>query len=257
MADGSQSTLSRFDLPWGLDEERTLRRVYPVGGLAAAQAALPHRSGKAIFCRASRLGLSAPRGKRPKRTTYPHSAEIDAKIRAELEANPGARGLVAAIAADIARPTWYVARRAATLGLTTSRTSRWSEAELQLLSETSSTTARHASDAFQRRGFYRTAGAIALQRRIMKIERGEGGVHHVAGMAGLLGVTAPMLTRAIRLGHLKAKRDQGESPNDTRVLIHERHVREWIIANPYAVDLRKIPADSHAWFVSMLAGSDA
>lgn len=51
----------RFEHPWSLAEDETLRAAYSSGGIHAAQAALPGRSQTAIYHRARRLGLSRRR----------------------------------------------------------------------------------------------------------------------------------------------------------------------------------------------------
>jgi hypothetical protein len=47
-------------IPWTPDEESTLLRVYPVGGMRAALAALPNRLPGAIKNKAQRMGLDCP-----------------------------------------------------------------------------------------------------------------------------------------------------------------------------------------------------
>jgi hypothetical protein len=260
MADGNQIPLLPGALTgfvrWTHADEQTLREAYARGGVAAAREALPGRSDSAIYNRAVALKLRSPRQVGTKRRTWPHDAQLDSEIRRAATAS-AERGIWTDIARRWKRPQWYISRRAADLGCSLPRNSvgTWTDAELELLHATSTHSAAHAAVLFRRRGFTRTTHAIQHKRWMMHVERGTNGVHTGRGLGALLGISQPMLARAIRSGSLKARRDGGRDAGpDAMWLIHERDVRAWLVTTPYAFDLRKVPPANQAWLVSVLAG---
>jgi hypothetical protein len=73
---------SRSDV-WSESEIATLHRVYVLGGMAAAHAALPHRSRSAIGFKARQAGLKPPPGAR---SAAIKAALADPAVRAEMSA---------------------------------------------------------------------------------------------------------------------------------------------------------------------------
>jgi ribosomal protein L37E len=244
---------------WATTELATLRAVYPVGGVAAAMAALPHRKRSAIYGKARQLGVNAPRqlvgtaGKRFAKK-YPTTDQIDQAIR-DGYATATKRGDYTAIAVRCGRPAWWVQKRAAVLGVTRTNRTRldaWKAAEIEILEEWAHCDAKVIRQKLARAEFDRTLTAICIQIKRRKLDRTDPDKWTAPDLAGLLGVNPATIADWInRRGLAATKRTHG--PHGVWVL-HRRDVRAWIRANPRFVDLRRV---DQPWFMDLVFGSNS
>jgi len=265
MADGSINaqaapvTISRA--AWTTREIRVLREAYPGGGINGVIALLPHRSRSAIYQHAHALGLRC--ASRPLvRESWTLQPGMDEAITAAHQ-RPMKRGDVVALARRLARPVWWVSRRARDLGLTTPRFRElpWSQPELDILRETRNLRPAGVQNALRRHGFRRTEAAIVVQRKRRSIQRDPREDNYTAReVASLLGHDPTTVTRWINLGMLAADHDPSHQPTpDGRApyRVSNQALRDFIITHAIHVDLRKLPAGHTPWFVDLLAGSRA
>lgn len=238
--------------PWSPSEDDALRRAYTTGGSIAALAALPGRSLPAIYNRALKLKLRSARQKGTVRHTWPHLPEIDADIHA-AHARGIVRGAWKTLAQRWGRPQWYISQRAADLGLTVSNTrTHWSDDELELIHSTAHLGASRAAVIFRRKGHARSATAIQTKRWQIGASRGHNGLHTGRALATLLGCSSNHITRSIRSGALRAT--SAGTGSEAMHSIKERDIRAWLIANPCALDLRRVPPAAQPWLISVLGG---
>jgi len=266
MADGTpsmrlprQPAISRA--AWTTREIRVLRDAYPAGGINGVIALLPHRSRSAIYQHAHALGLRC--ASRPLvRESWTLQPGMDEAITTAHQRSMK-KGDVVALAKRLARPVWWVSRRARDLGLTTPRFRElpWSREELALLRETRNLRPEAVQRALRRQGFIRTATAITVQRKRQSIQRDPHDDNYTAReVAQLLGADNTTVTRWIRLGLLAADRDPTHKPtSDGRApyRVTNKALRDFLITHPIHLNLRKLPAAHTPWFVDLLAGSRA
>lgn len=262
MADGSlhPGKIAPSREPWTTREIRILREAYPAGGINAVILQLPQRSRTAIYQHAHALGLRC--AERPLvRESWTLEPGMDAVITSAHQ-RPMQRGDVVALAKRLARPVWWVSRRARQLGLTTPRfrEAPWDAAEVALLRVTRNHTTESAQRVFKRAGFTRTATAIQVQRKRREVQRDPSEDYTAREVSRLLGHDDSTVGRWIRMGLLKAKHDPqhkltaaGHAP----YVVTDKALRQFIIQHPIRIDLRKIPAAHTPWFVDLLAGSRA
>ncbi|MEG1971330.1 MAG: helix-turn-helix domain-containing protein, partial [Burkholderiaceae bacterium] len=237
---------------WTTREETALRTTYPLGGVAAAVAAIG-RSPAAIYNPAAQLGLHSPdlRGQNPgaRRTRYPQHDHLDAQIRAAY-AEPS-RGFVCRLADRIGRPRWWVVRRAQALGIAHNRLRApdWTRAEEALLEEKTGLGAHALALALKRAGFpprSATAVAVRLNRIGLSVREGKLGAGLMSGnqAAALLGVMPATVCRWIEREGLPATRPRDCAPNQPFV-IHERELRRWIAGHAQLINLARV---DKTWF---------
>ena len=241
---------------WTTREVAVLRELYPAQGMAACEAALPHRGTRAIYHKANELGLSREGRKAGRAGPYTSNDFIDAAIR-RLYQSPPAPAAVQALAKQVDRPRWWIGRRAVKLGVAMPRFKEppWSEAELELLGNHVGMQPESLRNLFLRRGFRRSAAAIEVKRKRMGWylrDREEVSAH---GLARIMGVDATTVTNWIHKGLLRAKRRktartevQGGDPWE----ITPKAVREFLITHTAAWDHRKC---DKFWLVDILSGS--
>lgn len=262
MPDGSLNpeTLRISRAPWTTREIRVLRDTYPAGGINAVIVQLPRRSRTAIYQHAHALGLRCE-GQPLVRESWTLEPGMDEVITTAHQ-RPMQRGDVVALAKRLARPVWWVSRRARDLGLTTPRfrEAPWSVAEVTLLRDTRNHTPASAQRVFKRAGYERTATAIQVQRKRREVHRDPSEDHTSRDVARLLGHDDSTVSRWIRMGLLTAKHDPRHKPSaagNAPYVVTDKSLRQFIIQHPIRIDLRKIPAAHTPWFVDLLAGSRA
>lgn len=257
MADGSRQPAPKRRA-WTTTELSIVRQHYPAGGINGVIELLPHRTRTSIYQRANALGLRCE-GQPLVRQSWSLEPGMDDAIR-HAHQRPMARGDVIALAKRLARPVWWVSRRARELNLTTPRFREppWSEPEIALLRDTLTLTAAAAQAKFKRHGFRRTATAIAVQRKRQSLRKQAGEDYNCASVAQLLGHDRCTVLRWIRMDLLSARpdphyrvRDNGQN---TQYRITARDLRNFIINHPVRVDLRKLPVGHTPWFIELLAG---
>ena len=240
---------------WTTNELAAIREHYPTGGITAVEPHLPGRTRSAIYQQARMMGLKSSRHD-PVRGTWPNKPELDEAIR-QLHTSAPKKGDVKRLAARLERPVWWVSKRARELGLVTPRfrEAPWSDAELALLDETADITPQAAQKKFERHGFSRTVSAIVVKRKRRGIRAHRDG-YSAMEVGRLLGYEESVVSRWVRQGKVKAK-PAGADRSDGRTtlwLITDRDLREFIIQNPMAIELRRVPAAHQPWLIELLSG---
>lgn len=192
---------SRAYRHWTTREVAILRAHYAMGGAAACAAQLPQRSLAAIQNKAKQLGLRAPQSP-PRQRRWASSEAMDAEIRRVYRTEPR-KNAVNALAERIQRPRWWVSKRARQLGLIAPRFKEpaWSKEELALLEQHAHKADEVIARILRRAGFSRSASAIHVKRRRVKLTvvdgRRDAGLYSANEVAALLGVDAKTVTRWI------------------------------------------------------------
>lgn len=240
---------------WTGREEKILRASYPRDGLAGCVPQLPGRSASSIYQRARILGLVSPRtNEAVPRQRYTSSDAIDAVIRRVYQATPS-KGDIGRLARTVNRPRWWVSKRGAALGLAAPRfkSPRWSEAENEIVEAMAHRHPRTIRLALKRAGFERTETAITVQRKRLGASTEDPDHFTARGLAAVMGVDSKGVTAWIVKGWLRAKRRGtarvGVQGGD-EWWIHRRDVRQFIVENVAAVDIRKV---DKFWFVDLLS----
>lgn len=239
---------------WTGREELILRNTYPVGGLAAALEKLPGRSAGAVYQRANALDLKAPTETRP-RQRWVSNDHLDALIRRTYEGKPD-KGAIKRLAQQTGRPRAWLRSQAVKLGCAIPRFKepRWTDAEREIVQEHAH---RHPGTIVRRlkvAGFTRTETAVAVQIKRLGACTQDPDHYTACGLASLFGVDSKVITGWIEKGWLQARRRGTErvaAQGGDQWWIHRRAVREFVVGNVAAVDIRK--ADKF-WLVDLLAG---
>lgn len=263
MADGSPTItpapapISRA--PWTTREIRVLREAYPGGGINGVIVLLPHRSRSAIYQHANALGLRC--ASQPLvRESWKLEPGMNDAIRAAHQ-RPMKRGDVVALAKRLARPVWWVSRRARELGLTTPRfrEPHWCAEEIAILRDTNTLAPAAVQRALRRAGYRRTATAIAVQRKRHGIHRQAGDNYTISQAATMLGMDPSTLLRDVRAGLVVAKPNTDyitrTDGRPAQYVITERNLRDYIVRHPVRLNLRKLPAGHVPWFIELIAGT--
>lgn len=236
---------------WTTGEDMILRQVYPLLGCSATRAMLPRRSERAIYARAEQLGLSAPKVSRkglPKRL-YETTDAIDQLLRDRYPActEPG---MLEALAVQCSRPSWWLKRRGAALGLEYGRNKspEWTQAEEELLAKHCHLSLNTLKRKLRALGTVRTETAISLRLKKLALSRVNLDTYSAAEAARLMGVDGDTVRRWIRAGGLRATRTPDSKSAAPHFQITRRALREWIAAHPAEVDLRRV--DKY-WFIDL------
>ena len=118
--------------------------------------------------------------------------------------------------------------------------------------------ARHCEEVIQRHlkaaGYKRTAIAIVLKRRRLRLTSTNLNGYSATGLAMCLGVDGKFVLRAIKDGLLKASKRQTKRTQQQGgdiYWIKENAVKEFIRDNVARIDLAKV---DKFWFVDLMAG---
>jgi hypothetical protein len=245
---------------WTMAELIRLRENYPKGGVEACLPVLPGRSAGSIYQRAAIESLIPARkkGAVPRQRWF-SSPQIDAVITRAFQRAPSSRGEINRFAKTLGRPRWWVSKRAGLLGLVSPRFKQppWTEEEDDIISEKAALRPAMIVRALARRGFKRseTAVVVRLKRIGSSTGRNADTEHYSAtALSKLFGLDGHVVTRWITEGRLIAKRrgtERTERQGGDEWKVHRRSVRQFVIENPAAIDLRKV---DKFWFIEMLAG---
>lgn len=238
-------------LPYSADEDAFLREHYVEHGGAWCAARLPGRTTQSVYARAAVLRLIRGRNKDKIAST----PLIDAMIRAAY-LGPRPTGFIKQLARRVARPDWWVSRQAANLGLKAAREQNpWSDEEIAFVEARNLVPAHLISQQMARRGWKRTAAAIAWMRNSGRMARIDSEHFSAAALADAMGVDNATVVKWIRSGWLDAKpRGQArtESQGGDTWIIHERAVVAFVIRHPTRVSLAKLEPNK-VWFFDLMA----
>jgi hypothetical protein len=240
---------------WTMRELKVLDEAYPRGGLEACMPALPGRSASSIYQRAQARGLVSPRGAAsPPRNRWTTSDAIDGVIRRAYQRAP-TRGDVARLAKTLGRPSWWVSKRAAALGLVAPRFKAlpWSAEEIEIATERAHKSPLVIRRALAARGHVRSETAVIVQLKRLGACTEDPDHFTAGGLAKVMGVESKTVGLWIAKGLLKARRrgtDRVAAQGGDQWWISRRQVRAFIVEHVGAVDIRK--CDKH-WLVDLLA----
>jgi len=241
---------------WTDAEIEILRAHYVERGAAYCVTALrqmdppsPRAAVHRVYAMANKLRLKRPIGASPEYSPAPAEdryAEIDERIREAWPSLAGKKGAVRDLARQLEIPSWWLSKRALTLGLTVHRVTKeppWSKAELDLLERIPLSNPESASRTFREHGFNRTPAALMNKAKRLRISRRWTETLSAGAAAKVLGVDAKNLTRWIAEGFLKAsKRETGrlaQQGGDTWSITRE-DLRAFVLDNLEAIDIRKV-----------------
>jgi hypothetical protein len=193
---------------WTTRELKILDEIYPAGGLEACIVALPGRTASSIYNRAGSRGLISPRGVTAEpRQRWTSSEAIDGVIRRAYQRAP-TKGDVARLAKTLGRPSWWVSKRASTLGLVQPRFKAlpWTEREIEIATELAHRTPHVIRKALAKAGFTRTETAIVVQIKRLGACTEDPDHFTAGGLAKVMGTDSKTVTLWIAKGLLKAKR---------------------------------------------------
>jgi hypothetical protein len=152
-------------------------------------------------------------------------------------------------------PRWKITKYAQRMGWIEKQRKEpdWSEGELRILHQSG----HHSPEIIQKRlkkaGYARSVTGIVIKRKRERIPSNLNG-QSARSLALCLGEDMHFVTRMIKTGLLKAtKRSTNRTPQQGGDIWHikDKDVREFILANPELIDLRKI--EKH-WFIDILTG---
>lgn len=249
---------------WTVPEVTIVRQQYPVAGVEACLALLPHRTKGSIYQQAAKLGLGfrASKAGNP-RKRWQTDLFTDDAIRAVYMATPK-KNDVLELARRIGRPRWWVSKRAVQLGLKVPRfkEAAWTEDELDLLEKHAHKDVRTIARTFRAHGYTRSETSIHVKRKRLALGvrelRQQAGLYSAAQVASLMGVDGKTLTRWINLGWMKTAGRRGtarvvEQGGDAHE-INADQIRQFIVEHPERVDLRKV---DRLWFIELLGRTAA
>ncbi|MCV9960762.1 helix-turn-helix domain-containing protein [Pararhizobium sp. BT-229] len=243
---------------WTDDEDAIIREYFPAGGAAGCLARLEaHRTPTGVYQRAKNLGVTSSASS-PHKGRYQATQEMDERIRKEWEQLDGKKkGEVRDLADRLSVPRWWLSDRLQALGLTIRHKKEppWTAAEDELMKKAPLHQPDKAAKMFREHGFTRSPTAIVVRAKRLDLSRRAARKELSATQAAkILGIDSKSVTGRILSGELPAvKRDdqrriqQGGSSWD----IKPADLRQWILDNIDAIDLRKV---DKVPFILLVAG---
>jgi hypothetical protein len=242
--------------PWLTTELAILRQHYGTNA-KAVQALLPHRTLSCIRAKAASEGIKGNRnttlGQRWARV-YPPSEALDNAIR-EGYIRATAKGDIKRLAERLARPAWWVQKRASALGVTRTNRTRldgWKPEELAIVERYAVAKVEVIATKLRQAGYPRTPTAVGLVLKRRKFERTDPDVWSATELGPLFGVNPSTVVDWITRRELPAKR--WGSGVTHRFMVHRRDLRRWIERNRAYVDLRRVDT---VWFWEVMFGAAA
>ncbi|TFZ55569.1 hypothetical protein E4V01_21850 [Methylorubrum sp. Q1] len=240
-----------YSPPYKPEEDAFLREHYVKRGAAWRAERLPGRTVNSVYGRTYNLKITRSRDK----AKIESSPLIDAMIRsAYLGSRP--TGFITKLAKQVARPEWWVSRQAANLGLEAARNPRpWTDAEIAFVQARGMLPAHLISRQMARRGWRRTAAAIANMRTSGRMDRLDSQHFSAFALAEVMGVDGATVMKWIRNGWLEAKpRGQArtEAQRGDGWIIHERAVVAFAVKHPTRISLSKLEPNK-VWFLDLMA----
>lgn len=190
---------------------------------------------------------------RPARRKYSFTPAIDEEIRGAyhqyLEYNN--RRAISGCARQLHVPRWLVNRRAAVLGLARIKEPEWSVDEVTVLERCGHLTDPVIQRKLKAAGIQRSINAIHLKMKRLRIRQNLDG-YSAHALATAFGVDGHKITYWIKRKMLMATRRgtaRSESQGGDTYWITHRGVREFVLAYPDEIDLRKV---EKWWFLDLV-----
>lgn len=237
---------------WTVKETAILRSVYPTRGASAVQEQLPWRTLKGIYSQARQMDLKSGAATRtgvPK-LRWHRSDEMDAVLRAEYP-RCTQRGSIDKLAQRLGRPSWWVRRTAAHLGIAAPRHKmpNWTPAEDAVLQDAPHLGLSALGKRLKAAGFTRSETGIAVRLKRLQLSQLDPDIHSARDLALLMGVDTASVRNWIAREGLQATRKPGSEQSTWRIA--RKHVRAWVLTHVDMVDIRRV---DKWWFVELLAG---
>lgn len=235
---------------WTEKEIQILIDTYPTAGPAVCLARLPRHRRNTIYQKAAALGLKAPKSKPRKQHRHLQTAYVDGLIKEAwpVIAHKGGVQKLTNWLSDKLReevPRFFVSRRALALGLTMAHKKEppWTKEEIALLRSIELNNLEVARRKFREHGFARSATAIGVKARRLKVSRRLRHVLSKNQIAKILGVDAHWADRRIADGLLKAElrgtKRTAQQGGDT-YSVTRADFRQFIIDHIDSIDIRKV-----------------
>lgn len=130
----------------------------------------------------------------------------------------------------------------------------WTDAEIEIVHQHADLPANKVAELLGAAGYSRTSTAVTVLRKRLAITRADADVMSAHQVAALMGVDPTTVTRWLRLGHLKAGRQDTErtaAQGGDHYAITRRQLARFITEHPARVDLTKI--SDAVWFIDLIA----
>jgi len=259
MVGESRTGSKRF---WTNREQAVLREQFPTGGINACLPLLPGRTAGSIYQQAQRLELRVlnAAGTVTERRVYKTTPQIDAAIQHAFSGRVTI-GAIKRLSKTLWRPRTWVSKRALALGCAVPRFKEapWSEAELDILRANADRHPDTTRRALKRAGYRRTATAVVLKLKGLRIVAGAGDseTYTSVALAEAFGVTRGVVGGWIEKEWLAGARQRakapgtlGKEPHDKALWAFTRkEVRAFVIDNVGVIDFRKV---DKFWLVNLL-----
>lgn len=228
---------------WTTHEDAILREWYPREGAEAALARLPGRTRRGVCARAFNLGLGSgsKSGGDTSRKAYPQCDRIDETLRTYLPLC-AEKGSQDALAQSINRPSWWVYRRAAALGLVYPRRCRepWAAQEDAILAAAPHLGTRTLQARLKSAGYKRSEIAIAVRLRRQKLSSVEPDTFTTGQLALLMGVSQSTVRGWIKREGLRASTRPDSTAETPIYRVRAQHLKAWVATHAQLVDLRRV-----------------
>ena len=244
---------------WTTTEQKIIRDFYPMEGISVSER-LPGRSEASIRSIASLMKIKYIGPRISPRRRYKPTPEIDAMIMAAWSKGYQRGTSSRTVSDQCGYPTWWIKRRAITLGLSSrrKRESAWSEAEEQLLRENAHLDLDVIRRKLAKAGYKRTRTAIQIRRKRLNLSCRAADIYCGNQLSKLLGLDSKCVARWIRMDLVHAvlaETERTEKQGGDILWITHQDLRRMIIDNPHLIDLRKVT--DQQWFIGLIGGKDA
>lgn len=194
--------------------------------------------------------------RRTRAPKYTPTEFIDAQLRRVYGHRPDNNTTAIPGLAELVRSSGWskttLQKRARRLGLTRTRDRAWSDEETAILLRHAWMSEERIQTKLRAAGYKRTTAAILLKLRRLDA-KAELDTYTAQGLAVCFGVSAPTVTRWIRLGFLAAEWRDGATQKErfAHWVIHEKAIRQFMLRHPMEFDLRRV---DQLWFMSVVSG---
>ena len=182
---------------------------------------------------------------------YFFTPEMDKEIHYTYSVNTDGKPRVINLAKKFNMPRWAVYQRALKIGAVNSSHQKkpWSEEEVRILRKYSRYAPQTINKRLAKAGYQRSIASIVLKRKRMRL------LSNLDGMSACLcaeffGKDPHAVLKYIGQGLLKAQVIRRDREGKANYYIKEKDLRNFIINNPYLIDLRKV---EKYYFIELVA----